>query len=386
MQLRAVVDWQYDLPLGEGFDGLATLVHLKDGDGEVMETREVAWPDNSLELELSPSLPWATRISLQTSVLDSALGESDGDRQLFGGETEMKLVPPKEESVKVEHREKDGELEAVITWENNMDKVFDHLQTVVEVTDRESYLTKTKVVDYSANSVVISLAEVQAWASNFTIHTAVMGGRGEATKEQPLFADLPLSLPENVQVDLVVEDGAVEALVTWNNTVMDGALTSEEFSTEVKLLDKEDNILEKITVVYPEIGFNKTLGNLPWDVRFMLTTTGKEEEGESSQPKALFADNLELEAPKDIRLKHKVENNVMSASLSWDSVHQLFDRLVTVVQLYDNEGELYDLPRYLPAGETRSIPGSWVPNKKLQQNLFYLLLPALRSSTENLGL
>merc|ERR1719505_79837 len=223
-----------------------------------------------------------------------------------------------------------------------MDKVFDHLQTVVEVTDRESYLTKTKVVDYSTNSVVISLAEVQAWASNFTIHTAVMGGRGEATKEQPLFADLPLSLPENVQVDLVVEDGAVEALVTWNNTMMDGALTSEEFSTEVKLLDKEDNILEKITVVYPETGFDKTLGNLPWDVRFLLTTTGKEEEGESSQPKALFADNLELKAPKDIRLKHKVENNVMSASLSWDSVNQLFD----------NEGELYDLPRSLPAGET----------------------------------
>ena len=265
----------------------------------------------------------------------------------------MKLVPPKEGSVKVEHRERDGELEAVITWENNMDKVFEHLQTVVEVTDRESYLTKTKVVDYPTNSVVISLAEVQAWASNFTIHTAVMGGRGEATKEQPLFADLPLSLPENVQVDLVVEDGAVEALVTWNNTVMGGALTSEEFSTEVKLLDKEDNILEVITVVYPETGFNKTLGNLPWDVRFMLTTTGKEEEGESSQPKALFADNLELEAPKDIRLKHKVENNVMSASLSWDSVHQLFDRLVTVVKLYDNEGELYDLPGYLPASITR---------------------------------
>ena len=71
------------------------------------------------------------------------------------------------------------------------------------------------------------------------------------------------------------------------------------------------------------------------------------------QPKALFADNLELEAPKDIRLKHKVENNVMSASLSWDSVHQLFDRLVTVVKLYDNEGELYDLPGYLPASITR---------------------------------
>ena len=56
--LRAVVDWQYDLPLGEGFEGLATLVHLKDGDGELVETKEVAWPDNSLELELSPSIPW----------------------------------------------------------------------------------------------------------------------------------------------------------------------------------------------------------------------------------------------------------------------------------------------------------------------------------------
>ena len=58
--LRAVVDWQYDLPLGEGFDGLATLVHLKDGDGEVVETREVAsklrsWtlPWESLTLILS---------------------------------------------------------------------------------------------------------------------------------------------------------------------------------------------------------------------------------------------------------------------------------------------------------------------------------------------
>ena len=119
----------------------------------------------------------------------------------------------------------------------------------------------------------------------------------------------------------------------------------------MKLLDKEDNTLEVIIVVFPDTGFNKMLGNLPWDVRFLLTTTGKEEEGESSQPKALFADNLELDAPKDIRLKHKVENNVMTASLSWDSV--LFDRLVTVVQLYDDEGELYDLPRYLPAGETR---------------------------------
>ena len=69
----------------------ATLVHLKDGDGEVVETREVAWPDNSLELELSPSIPWATRISLQTSVLDSALGESDTD-SLKGEQYEAMVI------------------------------------------------------------------------------------------------------------------------------------------------------------------------------------------------------------------------------------------------------------------------------------------------------
>merc|ERR1719204_519807 len=114
----------------------------------------------------------------------------------------------------------------------------------------------------------------------------------------------------------------------------------------------------------------------------MLTTMGKEEEVESSQPKALFADNLELEAPKDIRLNHKVENNVMSASLSWDSMHQLFDRLVTVVQLYDNEGELYDLPRYLPAGET-SITIEHGKPWAVKWGRRYTLTTCVKSATED---
>ena len=134
--LRAVVNWQYELPLGEGFDGLKMLVHLKDGEGELLDTKEVDWPATSVELELNPSLPWETNISLQTAVLNSALEEA-GERKLFGGE--MELLPPKEGSVKVEHRvTQDGGLEAIISWENNMDPVFDHLQTVVEVTDGET--------------------------------------------------------------------------------------------------------------------------------------------------------------------------------------------------------------------------------------------------------
>merc|ERR1719305_1291120 len=128
----------------------------------------------------------------------------------------MELMPPKE--VKVEHRVRDGGLEAVIAWENNMDPVFDHLQTVVEGTDGETgYLTNTKRVDFPANSVVIGLEEVQAWASNFAIYTTVMGGRGEATEEQPIFLDLPLSLPEMVEVETTIEEGALKAVVSWNN-------------------------------------------------------------------------------------------------------------------------------------------------------------------------
>ena len=211
--LRAVVNWQYQLPLGEGFDGLKMLVHLKDGEGELLETKEVAWPNTTVDLELNTSLPWDTNINLQTAILNSALEEA-GDRKLFGGE--MELMPPKEGSVKVEHRVRDGGLEAVISWENNMDPVFDHLQTVVEVTDGETgYLTNTKQVDFPANSVVIGLEEVQAWTSNFTIYTTVMGGRGEATEEKPLFSNLPLSPPHMVVVEKVIEEGTLKALVSW---------------------------------------------------------------------------------------------------------------------------------------------------------------------------
>merc|ERR1719430_1358001 len=42
----------------------------------------------------------------------------------------------------------------------------------------------------------------------------------------------------------------------------------------------------------------------------------------------------------------------MKATLSWDPVTEVFDRLVTVVKLYDKEGELYDLPQLLPAEES----------------------------------
>ena len=54
-------------------------------------------------MELNSSLPWETYISLQTAVLDSALEET-GERKLFGGEMELK--PPKEDSIRVEHRER----------------------------------------------------------------------------------------------------------------------------------------------------------------------------------------------------------------------------------------------------------------------------------------
>merc|ERR1719370_17354 len=378
--LRAVVNWQYELPLGEGFDGLKMLVHLKDGEGELLDTKEVDWPATSVELELNPSLPWETNISLQTAVLNSALEEA-GERKLFGGE--MELLPPKEGSVKVEHRvTQDGGLEAFISWENNMDPVFDHLQTVVEVMDGETgYLTNTKRVDFPANSVVIGLEEVQAWASNFTIYTTVMGGRGEATEEQPLFSDLPLSLPDMVEVETEIEEGTLKAVVSWNNTMMDGALTTKEFNTEVKLLDKEDNILDTITVPFPDTGFSYKLTDIPFDVRFILTTLGKEEEGESSFPKPLFSDNQELALPKEIRLQHGVENNVMKATLSWDPVTEVFDRLVTVVKLYDKEGELYDLPQLMSAGESSLAIEHGKP-WAVKWGRLYTLTTCVKSATE----
>ena len=180
-----------------------------------------------------------------------------------------------------------------------------------------------------------------------------MGGRGDATEEQLLFADLPLSLPDMVEVETVVEKGTLTAFVSWNNTVMDGALT-EEFSTEVKLLDKEDNILDTMTVDHPLTGFNYTLkDDVPYDVRFILTTLGKEEEGDSSMARPLFSDDVDLAAPRNISLQHGVKDNVMKATLTWDPVLEVFGRLVTVVQLYDKEGQLYDLPKYMPAGESR---------------------------------
>merc|ERR1719234_372669 len=377
--LRAVVNWQYELPLGEGFDGLKMLVHLKDREGQLLETKEVDWPETSVELELNPSLPWETYISLQTAVLDSALEET-GERKLFGGEMELK--PPKEDSIRVEHRERDGGLEALISWENNMDPVFDHLQTVVEVMDGETgYLTNTKRVDFPANSVVIGLEEGQAWASNFTIYTTVMGGRGEATEEQPLFSHLPLSLPDMVEVETVIQEGTLNAIVSWNNTMMDGALTTKEFNTDVKLLDKEDNILHKITVPYPDNGFSYKLTDIPWDVRFILTTQGKEEEGESSFPKPLFSDNQELALPKHISLQHGVENNVMKATLSWDPVTEVFDRLVTVVKLYDKEGELYDLPQLMPAGESSLAIEHGKP-WAVKWGRLYTLTTCVKSATE----
>jgi len=381
--LRAVVNWQYELPLGEGFDGLKMLVHLKDGEGELLDTKEVDWPATSVELELNPSLPWETNISLQTAVLNSALEEA-GERKLFGGE--MELLPPKEGSVKVEHRvTQDGGLEAIISWENNMDPVFDHLQTVVEVTDGETgYLTNTKRVDFPANSVVIGLEEVQAWASNFTIYTTVMGGRGEATEEQPLFSDLPLSPPDMVQVETVIEEGILKAVVSWNNTVMDGDLTTKEFNTEVKLLDKEDNILDTITVPYPDTGFSYELKDIPWDVRFILTTLGKEEEGESSFPKALFSDNVDLTVPEDISLQHGVENNVLKATLSWKPVPEAFDRLVTVVKLYDKEEELYDLPKFMPAGESSLVIEHGKP-WAVKWGRLYTLTTCVKSATEEIA-
>ena len=156
-----------------------------------------------------------------------------------------------------------------------------------------------------------------------------------------------------VTVDKVIEEGTLKAVVSWNNTVMDGDLTTNEFNTAVTLLDKEDNILHTITVPYPDTGFSYELKDVPWDVRFIMTTQGKEEEGESSDPKALFSDNLDLAVPEDISLKHGVENNVMKATLSWTPLLEAFDRLVTVVKLYDKDGELYDLPRFMPAGESR---------------------------------
>ena len=201
--------------------------------------------------------------------------------------------------------------------------------------------------------MVIGLEEVEAWASTFTLCTTVMGGRGDATEEQLLFADLPLSLPDMVEVETVVEEGTLTAFVSWNNTVMDGALT-EEFSTEVKLLDKEDNILDTITVDHPLTGFNYTLkDDVPYDVRFILTTLGKEEEGVSSMARPLFSDDVDLAAPRNISLQHGVKDHVMKATLTWDPVPEVFDRLVTVVQLFDKEGQLYDLPKYMPAGESR---------------------------------
>merc|ERR1719341_1535923 len=119
----------------------------------------------------------------------------------------------------------------------------------------------------------------------------------------------------------------------------------------------------------------------PWDVRFILITQGKEEEGESSFPKALFSDNLDLATPKDISLQHDVEDNVMKATLAWNSLPEAFDRLVTVVKLYDKDEELYDLPRFMSAGESSLVIEHGKP-WAVKWGRLYTLTTCVMSATE----
>merc|ERR1719384_198208 len=87
--------------------------------------------------------------------------------------------------------------------------------------------------------------------------------------------------------------------------------------------------------------------------------------------------------PEDIDLQHDVENNVLKATLSWNPLNETFDRLVTVVQLYNKEEELYDLPRFMPAGESSLVIEHGKP-WAVKWGRLYTLTTCVKSATEEI--
>jgi len=349
--LQAHVSWQYNLTMGQGFAGLKTTVHQTNGE-ESLEPIDVLWPASSIELPLKH---WEATIGLQTAVLDVPLGEAQ-ERQLFRG---YQLFQPT--NLKVEHRSIGGQLVAVVSWDNGMPEEFTGLQTIIEVTDDQSesgseVVVMTLPVDYSGSEATVTLASVQSWSSRVALHTAAMGGRGQAAPSLPLFSEVELTAPGEQAVEVAVEDGTLRAEMSWANTVLGGRLTSPELGTQVRVLDRQGNILDTLPLVpYPGNQTSYLLqDNHPWDVTFTLVTAGKEEFGNETVPAPLFhGAEVPLSVPEGITLEHRVEGSIITAHLAWkhgvpahiDSIDQ-FRRLQTKLRLYTDDGQssAQDLP------------------------------------------
>jgi len=341
--LVAFLSWEYaqDSKLGEGFDGLKSLITLKDGEGKFRDMIEVPWPNSSVLLKLGPELSWDTMVSVQTGVMEG-LSEESEEMQLFGG---THLSKPSDDSVKVHHDVNEGKLFANVSWYSSMEQVFDGLETILEVKDKNTgYLVMSKRVPNGDSWVTVGLEEVDTWECEFTLHTAASGGRGNDTQPFPLFSDITLSRPEDVEVKTVVENDLLTALVSWNNTVLGGA-EIDELITQVKLTDKDGSIIDAITVPYPDSQFNFSLTNeVPWDIQFVLTTVGKELEGDKTDVMPLFATEESIPTPVNIAVDHWVQDSLLMATISWDHAVEPFLGLETMVMLHTEEGTLLDIP------------------------------------------
>ena len=119
----------------------------------------------------------------------------------------------------------DGELFAVMEWDNTMEMEFDGLETVVNIYDGARV---KRSVDEEASARIELPYKTTLWRIPFsdhnwdtevTLQTSVQGSRGEAGERMRLFSDgVSLEPPREVATSTSVnEDGDLEVELAWSN-------------------------------------------------------------------------------------------------------------------------------------------------------------------------
>jgi len=306
--------------------------------------------NSSLTVKLG-DLDWSTSISLSTAT-NNFKGPDSSQKQLF---SDLILSHPK--NIKISYSFKNGELMAVITWENTMETSFKELQTminieddtdneVVESPDRvkrnsgdEACDSSPKLVPFSQTEAAFSL-DCIGWDKDISLQTVVGDVKGDPSDKVKLFnkdminLDPPTDIKSSIQSS---EDGTFEVTLTWTNpNVFD-----DNTSPPLKLkLYKDATDTEPIEFLIDESTseYKIPLGDIkPWEVKYSLETNMRSVSGVRSSNLEELVTEFTLYPPDSISGVSCDDNDQQNCHISWCyNVTSHFQGLGTLIKFWNS--------------------------------------------------
>jgi len=330
--LTADISWKHSVQ--DVFAGLGTNVEVSE-DETVISSTQLLHTDTSFRIPLVAPVTFQSTFVLQTTAMKTK-GDQTDSRQIFGG---FELSPPK--NIAVKHSYIDGDLTAVVNWENSVEKGFNGLQTVLSLSEQDS---RVKREDYSKDqrTFFLSFEDSDAnfssshlpWNTMFTLQSSVGDNRGPESEPMNLFNDIDLDPPEDISVTPEVFEGALTAVISWTNPNvfedMSGPPVKIELWDETE--DGELKLIGERTIPSDQNQLQISLDDgYPWQTRLSLNADFGTKQGPKSAYFDLFS-HIQLTPPTNIT----ITANHSTSMVEWSHSLELgqFQGLGTILNIW----------------------------------------------------